>query len=155
MGGGLGIICVVDVAVAEQTARMALPEVRLGLAPSVISPFVLKRIGLSRSRQLALTGRSVDGFMAQEIGLVHDVAPEGQLDEVVSGYVRDILKGSPEALAATKALLFRVAEQVLDESRSYRVETLNRLRQSAEGQEGMASFVEKRPPAWVADEELY
>ncbi|MDQ4077768.1 MAG: enoyl-CoA hydratase-related protein [Chloroflexota bacterium] len=155
LGGGLGLICVADVAVAAHDAVMALPEVRLGIAPAVISPFVLQRIGLTHTRQLALTGRRLSGFAAQEIGLVHDVALEGQMDEIVEGYVGDILEGAPEALAATKALLFYVADRVLEESRAYRVDMLCRLQESPEGREGMDAFAAKRKPAWVPHQDPF
>lgn len=154
MGGGFGLLCVSDVAVAEAGARLSLPEVRLGLAPAVISPYVIERIGLMRTRQLALTGRVLDGFAALELGLVQDVAQAEMVEEVVTGYLRDILQGSPCALAATKALLFQVAAAPsLEESRAYRVETLSQLRSSEEGREGMAAFAEKRKPSWVTSEE--
>ncbi len=155
MGGGLGLLCVTDIAVADQDAIMALPEVRLGISPAIISPFVLQRVGLSQTRKLALSGRRLNGFAAQEIGLVHDVAPEGQLEMIVREYVSDILKGSPEALAATKALLFRVADSALGESRVLRVETISRLRSGDEGREGLAAFAEKRKPVWVQVEDSF
>jgi isohexenylglutaconyl-CoA hydratase len=155
MGGGLGLVCVSDIAIADQDARMALPEVRLGLAPAVISPYVLQRVGLTRARQLALTGRTLNGFAAQEVGLVHDVTINGMMDEVVEGYIRDILEGSPEALAETKALLIRVADSVFPETRDYRVDVLNRLREGAEAAEGMAAFAQKRRPEWVPSRESF
>lgn len=153
MGGGLGLTCVSDIAVADESAILALPEVRLGIAPAVISPYVVARIGLTQARRLALTGRRLNGYGAQEIGLVHDVAAEGTLESIIDGYVRDVLQGSPEALAATKALLFHVAGTAPDENRAYRVELLSQLRASADGVEGMAAFAQKRPPAWVPSEE--
>lgn len=154
MGGGFGIACVADIAIADGSAAFSLPEVRLGLAPAVISPFVLERIGLARARQLALSGRRLNGHQAEAIGLVHEVALEGEIESLVAGYVRDILRGGPEALAATKSLLFHVAGRSTEESRAYRVETLARLRAGDEGKEGMGAFREKRRPAWDSNEEL-
>lgn len=152
MGGGFGLVCVTDIAVADESIKMALPEVRLGIAPAVVSPYVIERIGLTRTRQLALTGRFLDGTSALELGLVQDVAPAGMLDIIVDDYLKDILRGSPHALAATKELLFHVAAAPsLDESRAYRINTLNRLRSSKDGREGMAAFAQKRPPYWVEE----
>ena len=150
MGGGFGLVCVTDIAVADESIKMALPEVRLGIAPAVVSPYVIERIGLTRTRQLALTGRFLDGPAALELGLVQDVAPAGMLDIVVDDYLKDILRGSPNALAATKELLFQVAAAPsLDASRAYRINTLNELRSSADGREGMSAFAQKRKPNWV------
>lgn len=152
MGGGFGLVCVTDIAVADESIKMALPEVRLGIAPAVVSPYVIERIGLTRTRQLALTGRFLDGMAALELGLVQDVAPAGMLDIVVDDYLKDILRASPNALAATKELLFQVAAAPsLDASRAYRINTLNELRSSVEGQEGMSAFAQKRKPNWVEE----
>ena len=152
MGGGFGLVCVTDIAVADESIKMALPEVRLGIAPAVVSPYVIERIGLTRTRQLALTGRFLDENTALELGLVQDVAPAGMLDIVVDDYLKDILRGSPNALAATKELLFQVAAAPsLDASRAYRINTLNRLRSSEDGREGMSAFAQKRKPNWVVN----
>ncbi len=154
MGGGFGLICVTDIAIADESARMSLPEVRLGIAPAVISPYVVERIGLNRARQLALTGRAINCHAAFDMGLIHDIAPTGVLNSIVEGYVRDILKAAPNALAATKKLLFDVAKaETLEETRQRRVGLLTELRTSEEGREGMAAFAEKRTPKWVPDDE--
>lgn len=156
MGGGFGLICVSDIAIATDDAKMALPEVRLGIAPAVISPYVVERIGLNRTRQLALSGRMIRGAMALDIGLVHEVAPSNELEAVVDSYVNDVLKGAPSALAATKQLLFAVAKaETLEETRDYRIGLLNNLRTSDEGREGMAAFAEKRKPQWALENEHY
>lgn len=151
MGGGFGLVCVSDVAIATRDAIFALPEVRLGIAPSVISPFVLQRIGLSQARRLALTGRRLNGFGAQEIGLVHEVALDNELEERLEQVVDEVMQASPDALAETKALLFAVAGLTVAESRNLRVDTLSRLRATS-GAEGMAAFKEKRKPNWVPEE---
>jgi isohexenylglutaconyl-CoA hydratase len=153
MGGGLGLVCVSDVAIASEHSVFALPEARLGIAPAVISSYLVDRVGLSQARRLALSGRRINGYQAQSIGLVHELASGGSLDQMVDSYVSDVLHGSPEALATTKSLLFQVAGNSPGESRDLRVATLNRLRDSAEAREGMAAFVEKRKPFWVEAEE--
>lgn len=154
MGGGFGLMCVTDITIADETARMALPEVRLGIAPAVISPYVVERIGLTRTRQLALTGRVIHSAAAFDMGLVQDIAPTGRLDEIVDDYVKDVLQGAPNALATTKELLVKVAKaDNLDETREYRLRLLGQLRSSDEGREGMAAFAEKRKPNWVPEDE--
>ncbi len=149
MGGGIGLVCVTDIAIASATARFGLPEVRLGLAPSLISPFVLSRLGLTRARQWMLTGAQYDSARALEIGLIHEVCDETALDERVAAAVHEVLQCSPNALAECKKLLFEVLEN--PETLDYRVNLLNRLRRSEEGQEGMQAFIQKRPARWVPE----
>lgn len=149
MGGGVGLVCVADMAVAAHEATLGLPEVRLGLVPAVISPYVVARIGLSRSRQLMLTGARLKGQAAAEAGLVSHTCPAADLDTVVHTIANDILQASPAALAACKALLFEVAHKPLKETATYRVDLLNRLRSSEDGMEGMMAFIQKRPAKWV------
>ena len=100
---------------------------------------------------MALTGRKLNGFGAQEVGLIHEVALDEDIETLVEEVVSDLLLASPDAIAETKALLFAVSGQALQESRSLRVDTLNRLRNSS-GVEGMAAFKEKRKPNWVPEE---
>jgi len=147
LGGGIGLVCVSDIAIASTAARFGLPEVRLGLAPSLISPFVVERLGLTQARRWMLTGTQFDGAAAQQVGLIHEVCEEPALDERVAATVHEVLQCSPNALAECKKLLFEVMEN--PETLDYRVDLLNRLRRSEEGQEGMRAFLEKRPARWV------
>jgi isohexenylglutaconyl-CoA hydratase len=147
MGGGIGLVCVSDIAIASATTRFALPEVRLGLVPSLISPFVVQRLGLTRTRQWMLTGSQFDGKTACEVGLIHEVCDEAALDQRVDATVHEVLQCSPNALAECKKLLFEVLEN--PETLAYRVDLLNRLRRSEDGQEGMRAFLEKRPARWA------
>lgn len=149
MGGGIGLVCVSDIAIASTTARFALPEVRLGLVPSLISPFVMQRLGLTQTRRWMLTGTTFDGKAAQAVGLVHEVCDEAELDERVAAITHEVLQCSPNALAECKKLLYEVMEN--HETLLYRVELLNRLRRSEEGQEGMRAFLQKRPARWVPE----
>jgi isohexenylglutaconyl-CoA hydratase len=152
LGGGIGLVCVSDIAIASTTARFGLPEVRLGLAPSLISPFVLQRLGLTQTRRWMLTGTQFDGAAAREAGLIHEVCDEAALDERVDATIHEVLHCSPNALAECKKLLFEVLEN--PESLDYRVDLLGRLRRSEEGQEGMQAFLEKRPARWVPQSEV-
>ncbi len=149
LGGGLGLVCVSDIAIASSTAKMGLPEVRLGIAPAFISPYVLKRIGLTRSRELMLTGRRFSGSEALTYGFIHQVCESEDLDKCIDDMLREINYNAPQAISAIKALMFQVDEQPTSDTVAYRADLLNKLRASEEGQEGMLSFIEKRPANWV------
>ncbi len=149
MGGGLGLVCVSDIAIVDEGATFGLPEVRIGLAPAVISPFVIQRVGFTRARQLMLTGRRFGAAAALEYGLIHEVAPAGQLDAQVAAIVADILKCAPNALRECKRLLFAVLTQ--PDSLEERVATFERLRTSDEATEGIMAFIQKRSAPWVPD----
>ena len=149
IGGGVGLVAPADVSVAEEGTVFAFTEVRLGISPATIAPFVLRKIGYSQTRALFLTGERFDAARAYEIGLVHEVAPEGDLDAAVQEKVEGLIKGGPEALAATKALLreLRDAERG-EEATEITARRIAELRTSEEGQEGLGAFLEKRDPAW-------
>jgi isohexenylglutaconyl-CoA hydratase len=149
MGGGLGLVCVTDIAIADEGTTFGLPEVRLGLAPAVISPFVIQRIGFTRARQLMLTGKRFGAAKALEYGLISEVAPAGQLDAQVAETVADILKCSPNALRECKRLLFTVQTQ--PDSLEERVTTFERLRTGEEAAEGIMAFIQKKSAPWVPD----
>jgi enoyl-CoA hydratase/carnithine racemase len=147
LGGGLGLVCVSDVAIAGEQASFGLPEVRLGLVPSVISPYVVARVGFTRARQLMLTGARIGGAAALAYGLVHETCPQRELEARVRATVDDVLRCAPPAVRACKRLLFEVARE--RETLDYRVELLNRLRTSEEAQQGMLAFLSKQPAPWV------
>ncbi|TVR18563.1 MAG: enoyl-CoA hydratase/isomerase family protein [Anaerolineaceae bacterium] len=149
MGGGFGLVCASDIAIASQTATFALPEVRLGIVPALISPYVIDRIGLTHARRLMLTGARFDGAAALNYGLVHEVCPPDALDERVNATLEEIRQASPDALAACKALIFRVNRADISQTASYRARLLDDLRRGASGQEGMMAFIQKRKPAWA------
>ncbi|MGB3682071.1 MAG: enoyl-CoA hydratase-related protein [Rubrobacteraceae bacterium] len=148
IGGGIGLVAAADVAVAEEGAVFAFSEVRLGISPATIAPFVLRKIGHSHARALFLTGERFGATRACEIGLVHQVAAEGRLDEAVREKVSGLLAGGPEALSATKALLRELREASSDEATEVTARRIAELRTGQEGQEGLSAFLEKRDPAW-------
>jgi len=154
-GGGLGLIAACDITIAVDSARFGLTEARLGLAPAVISPYVFRRIGERHARRYFLSGERFDARQAKDIGLIQQYVAAGQLDETVEDMIRALLKGGPLAVAHCKQLAFAVAghsaksQQTLDE---YTAKLIARLRVSAEGQEGLAAFLEKRKPAWVEND---
>ena len=148
IGGGIGLVAAADVAVAEEGTVFAFSEVRLGISPATIAPFVVRKIGHSQVRALFLTGERFDAGRAYEIGLVHQVAAEGHLDGAVRKKVEGLLAGGPEALAATKALLRELREATPGEATEITARRIAGLRTGEEGQEGLAAFLEKREPAW-------
>jgi len=148
-GGGVGLVAACDIAVASDAASFALSEVRLGLIPGVISPFVVERIGPSQARALFLTGDSVNAQTALRIGLVHDVVPASELTNRVTAAVRSLILGGPEALAACKQLVNGVAYRHPTEVFDFTAQAIADRRASDEAAEGMMAFLQRRPPAWV------
>ncbi|GAB4315964.1 MAG: isohexenylglutaconyl-CoA hydratase [Phototrophicales bacterium] len=147
MGGGFGLVCVSDIAIASTDAKFGLPEVRLGIVPALISPYVIRRMGLTEARKLMLTGGRFSGMEAARYGVVHDVTEPQALDATVQAILEDIRQCSPEALAACKELIFRAVDG--DTTAEYRAKKLDALRRSESGQEGMMAFIQKRKPTWA------
>jgi methylglutaconyl-CoA hydratase len=152
LGGGLGLVACCDIAVAADTAKFGLTEVRLGLAPAVIGPYVLRRIGESHARRFALTGERFDAAHARHVGLVQEVVAADALDTTVNELLAQILKGGPNALAQGKALVFHGTGHSADrqlELDQVTARVIAKLRTSGEGREGMQAFLDKRPPGWL------
>ncbi|MSQ59616.1 MAG: enoyl-CoA hydratase/isomerase family protein [Betaproteobacteria bacterium] len=148
--GGMGLVACCDIAVAVPAAVFSLTEVRLGLTPAVISPYVVRAIGQRMARRYFLTAERFSAHEALRMGLVHAVVPDEELDKTVEGFVSDLLKGGPECLAVTKDLVATVAREKLDSALvEHTASRIAKLRVSAEGQEGIASFLEKRAPKWT------
>lgn len=148
LGGGSGLAAICDVVVAEDQAIFGFTEVKLGILPAVISPFVIAKIGRSAARELFLTGVRFSAQRAREIGLVHRVVPAAALDEAVDGCVNDILSAGPEAVAQAKSLIREVAGQSAEQASSATTHAIATRRVSAEGQEGLRAFLDKRKPSW-------
>ena len=149
LGGGSGLAAVCDVVVAEQDAVFGFTEVKLGIIPAVISPFVLQKIGRSAARELFLTGRRFTAQHALDVGLVHAVVRPEDLDANVDAIVREVLTSGREALATAKRLIADVWNASSGEqARALTAEALAQRRASAEGQEGLRAFLEKRKPRW-------
>jgi methylglutaconyl-CoA hydratase len=148
LGGGAGLAAVGDIVIAEDRATFAFPEVKLGIVPAMISPFVLAKLGQAAARELFLTGARFPASRAKEIGLVHAVVPASELDTQVAEYVREILTAAPGAVAAAKALIREVRWRAPIDAAATTADIIARLRVSAEGQEGLKAFLEKRKPSW-------
>jgi methylglutaconyl-CoA hydratase len=149
LGGGMGLCAVSDIVLATADARFGFTEVKLGILPSVISPFVLAKIGEGQARALFSTGERFDAERAMRIGLVHEVvADEAALDARIAALVDELSSAAPGALRAAKALIRDLRGVSADEARALTTERIARLRTADEGVEGLAAFLEKRPPAW-------
>ncbi|HZF17814.1 MAG TPA: enoyl-CoA hydratase-related protein [Steroidobacteraceae bacterium] len=149
-GGGVGLIACCDIAIGVTTARFALTEVRLGVVPAAISPYVIAAIGTRLARRYLLTAETLSAAVALEARLLHEVCEPAKLDEAVSEQIELLLKAGPEALRECKELIREVhaARGTNDELRASTAHRLARLRMSEEGREGMNAFLEKRPPSW-------
>jgi len=148
LGGGVGLAAICDIVVAAEDAVFGLTEVRLGLIPAVIAPFVIGKIGRSAARELFLTGARFGAPRAAALGLAHAVVPTAALDETIGGYLADLLAGAPGALAAAKQLIAECSRRTTSESATFCAEAIADRRASPEGQEGIRAFLEKRKPNW-------
>jgi methylglutaconyl-CoA hydratase len=147
-GGAVGLIACCDVAIAASSAKFALTEVRLGLAPAVISPYVVRAIGTRQARRFFVTGETMDAARASAIGLVHEVVEDDELDELADTVVDALLAGGPAAGIACKHLARALGGDFNEELRNSTAELIAELRMGPEGQEGLSAFLEKRAPDW-------
>ena len=150
LGGGVGLACACDIGVAAEDAVFGLTEVRLGIIPGIISPYVIRRLGDRHARELMLTGERFDAATALRVGLVDRVAPAAGLDAAVAERVGELLKGGPEAQRRIKSLLTLRADSAWEEYRAGLPRILAEVRSGDEAREGLAAFLEKRKPRWVA-----
>ncbi len=146
LGGGSGLVAAADLAVAAEDARIGFTEVRLGILPAVISPYVVEKVGPGVARALFLTGRILDGREARRIGLVFETVPEADLDSAVDRILDEILAGGPMAQRRIKELPPLASPG--GEFAETLAEAIAAARLSDEGQEGLAAFLEKRRPRW-------
>jgi len=150
LGGGVGLVCACDVVVASDDARFGLTEVRLGILPAIISPYVIRRLGDARARELMLTGERFDAAVAERVRLVHHVVPGAELDAKVDERVQGLLAGAPHAQTRIKMLLELWGEVGWEEYRAALPRTLAEVRSGDEAREGLTAFFEKRKPGWQA-----
>jgi methylglutaconyl-CoA hydratase len=149
LGGGVGLAAVCDIVVAADDASFGLTEVKLGILPAVISPYVLRKIGVSAARELFLTGSRFSAARARELGLVHEVVPEPDLDAAIERRIADLLTSGPNAVAGAKALIRDVTGESPKDVIGLTTSRIAAHRVSAEGQEGMRAFLQKRKPDWA------
>jgi methylglutaconyl-CoA hydratase len=149
LGGGAGLAAVCDIVVSADDAVFGFTEVKLGILPAVISPFVLAKIGRSAARDLFLTGRRFTAEYGRAIGLVHTVVDRARLDEAIEQTLAELASSSPAAMAEAKALIAKVAGQRAADVRAVTAETIAKQRVSRDGQDGMKAFLNKQKAPWV------
>jgi methylglutaconyl-CoA hydratase len=151
-GGGVGLVACCDIAIGVDTAKFALSEVKLGLVPAVISPYVIAAIGLREARRLFITGEVFDAATAASIGLLHATVSATELDEAIERQLHLLAKAGPQAQREAKQLALRIGGADLAQAEcidTINAELIARLRVSEEGQHGLGAFLDKRAPAWV------
>ena len=152
MGGGVGLVSCCDFAIGTPSTRLALSEVKLGMVPATISPYVVMTIGEKAARRLFMSGQPVLGEEACRLGFLSAVVEEDQLDAAVIALARDLLKNAPEAVGRSKQLAMDVAASAInDDLIAATIKVIADVRDSDEGREGLSAFLEKRAPAWQQD----
>ncbi len=150
IGGANGLLAACDIAVCDNETIFSLSEVKIGIVPACISPYVIKRVGEYGARELMLTGRRINGTEAENYKLVNKSVPSDQVDEYVDQMVQMLLTSGPVAITHCKNLIDKVVNHIdLNEALTYTAKMIAEIRASEEGQEGMAAFLEKRKPKWV------
>ena len=149
LGGGSGLTAAVDIAICTEDCLFGMTEVKLGIVPAVISPFLLQKIGAGRARTLFLTGERFDGKEAERLGLVHRAVPVDQLDEAVGKVLEELLSAGPAAVASAKELIRSVAHLSLEDSIDVTSKWIADLRATDEAKEGFTAFLDKRKPNWM------
>ncbi len=151
IGGGVGLVAVCDIAVAAADTVFALSEVRLGLVPAVIAPYLVRRVGPGRARELVLTGRRFRADEAQALGLVSRAVDASLLDSTLDQVIGDLKKGGPQALSKAKDVLREVEARIRspEEMGRYLAGQIASLREGEEARAGLAAFLEKGPPPWM------
>lgn len=149
LGGGVGLVCACDMAVASEAASFSVSEARIGILPAVIGPHLVNAVGLREARRLALTATRIGAAEAERVGLVQRVVPVEGLDTAVDALVADLLACGPQAQAEIKQLYARLAPgPVTADVRELTAQTIARVRTTPEAREGFAAFLAKRPPNW-------
>ena len=151
-GGAVGLVACCDMAIGAPDALFSLSEVRIGLAPAVISPFVVKALGERATRRYAMTGERFSGERARELGLLSETYAAAELDDALHGWLDNLMLNSPQAMRASKDLLREASSASVSPAlRRYTENAIARIRVSPEGQEGLNAFLEKRKPRWLGE----
>jgi methylglutaconyl-CoA hydratase len=149
-GGGIGLIAVCDIAIAVEDAYFCMPEVKRGIIPAVVGPYVVNAIGQRQARRYMLTAERINAHEAFHLGLIHEVVGEEELEAISKVFIMDILEGSPQALEAAKDLIRFVSSRPIDAQVQREVaQRIAEIRTSVDAQEGIQAFLSKRRPSWV------
>lgn len=155
IGGGVGLVSVCDHVIAAEDTTFSLSEVKLGLIPACIGPFVIAKIGVSQARSLFISGERFRGEKAQKVSLVHDICPEAELEARAQKVIANILEGGPNAIQAAKFLVHTLSRELVGQdfqkALDFAAAELAQLRVLPEAQEGVTAFLEKRKPKWRAE----
>lgn len=149
IGGGTGFVAVCDIAIAVRSAVFSFSEVKIGVVPACIGPYVIKKIGEGKTRELFITGERMNAVRAHEVGLVNKIVDDDQLDAEVEKLTESVLSSGPQAVMTAKKLVSEVPAMTPEQFKPYTADMIARLRISDEGQEGMDAFLNKRKPRWV------
>jgi methylglutaconyl-CoA hydratase len=148
-GGGVGLTACCDIAIAEEGTQFCLSEVKIGLIPSIIEPYVINAIGVRQARRYSLTAEKFDAVTAARIGLVHEVVPQGGLDAAAEKIIAALWEGSPAAQARGKMLILEITNRKIDDALiRFTAETIAEARSSVEGKEGLSAFLNKTEASW-------
>lgn len=150
-GGATGLVCAADIAVAADNARLCLSEVRIGLLPAAIGPYVVRAIGARQARRYFMTAEEINAPRALALGMVHEVVPEAELDACIDRIIAALLTGAPGAQNKVRDAVARMDAPIDDDLIEYTAELIAGLRMGEEGKEGLNAFLKKRLPAWRAD----
>src|SRR5437870_4901293 len=154
LGGGAGLVAACDIGIATESVQFGFTEVKLGIIPAIIAPFVIARVGPGRAREFFITGERFLAPVALNIGLVqHVAAHELALDGLIDSKISQILTSAPGAIAAAKELIFGVAARTLESSLEFAADAIARARTGEEGQAGMQAFLERQKPPWIEKNE--
>ena len=151
IGGGTGFVALCDISIAARSAKFSFSEVKIGVVPACIGPYVVKKMGEGKARELFITGERMSAERALEVGLVNKVVDDDKLDGEVNALVESVLTSGPQAVAMAKKLVGTVPGMTPEQFRPYTAEMIARLRVSDEGQEGMDAYLNKRKPKWVTE----
>lgn len=149
IGGSNGLVAACDIAIASHRAEFSLSEVKIGLVPACIGPYLLRKVGEKACRELFLSGERISADQARSMGLVNDVVTHANLTRRVEERISGLMTSGPNALAVSKELLSKISFMPLEEARDYTARVIAELRSGDEAQEGMTAFLEKRKPKWV------
>jgi len=148
-GGGVGLVCCCDIAIGAASTILSLSEVKIGLVPATIGPYVVQAIGQRIARRLFISGERITATNAQIIGMLHSVVEDELLDDAVHDVVEQLLQNSPKAMMAAKEVVFSVTSgSITDEMIELSINTIANIRDTDEAKEGLAAFLEKRNPDW-------
>jgi len=150
IGGANGFLAACDFALAEENTVFSLSEVKIGIVPACISPYVIKRVGEYNARELMLTGKRITGRTARKRGLLNKSLPSYKFEDELKNLISLLKSSGPQAMSQCKTLIFDISNKLtLNDAITYTAEMIAQIRASEEGQEGMAAFLEKRTPNWI------